>query len=83
MPEHNRRNFAARSPYMKKGGSHTTAPSAQRAQHRVRSADAMSDYYDYLKDSGDETLINVKGVKEESGGSSFGFLRNALLLAWS
>ena len=62
MPDNNRnhRNFAARSPYMRKGGAHT--PSALSQRPKVVNDDALDEYREYLQD--------VK-MKEEPSGSSF------------
>lgn len=62
MPDNNRnhRNFAARSPYMRKGGAHT--PSALSQRPKVLNDDALDEYQEYLKD--------IK-MKEEPSGSSF------------
>ena len=71
MPDNNRkhRNFAARSPYMRKGGAHTTSALSQRP--KVLHDDALDEYRDYLND--------LK-QKEEPNGSSFCLGQNTKIL---
>lgn len=64
MPDDNRnttRNFAALSPYMRKGGAHK--PSALSQRPRMDHDDAMDEYREYLSD--------IKPKEEPESSSSY------------